>query len=134
MVESEIEIDPELLEEAKKRMKQLTYKDKQIIYQDYTNLTGDEVARLVPALTSIELETVGEKSRCLINFTGSFANKAALGALGESGKLTKHLYEKTAVLGITGIKKILMNTVNKITNLGAKSFTTEEEAKEWLIS
>ncbi len=129
----ESEIDPELIEEVRKRTKWVTYKDKQIFYQDYTDLSGDEVARLIPAFTSIELETIKEKSLCLINFTGSFANKAALSALGESGKLTKHLYEKTAVLGITGIKKILMNAINRVTNLGAKSFETEEEAKEWLI-
>ncbi len=131
MVENEI--DPELLEEAKKRSKWLTYKDKQIYFQDYRNLRGDEIARLIPAFTEVELNLVKEGSVQLLDFTNSFATKEAITALSNVANLTKHLYEKTAVLGITGIKKILLNAVNKVTNLGAKAFINLEEAQEWLI-
>lgn len=130
----EKEIDPELIEEAKRRTKWLTYKGEQIFFQDYTNLEGDEVACLIPAFTEIELDMVKEGSVQLLDFTESFANRAAINALAEAAKLTKHLYEKTAVLGITGIKKILLNALNRITNIGAKAFASEEEAKKWLIS
>ena len=130
----EKETDPELIEEAKRRTKWLTYKEKQIFFQDYTNLEGNEIARLIPAFTQLELDIVKEGSIQLLDFSSSFANKDALNTLGEAAKMTKHLYKKTAVLGITGLKKILLNALNRITSIGAKAFASEDEAKEWLIS
>ncbi|MFW9877795.1 MAG: hypothetical protein ACFFG0_32335 [Candidatus Thorarchaeota archaeon] len=41
--------------------------------------------------------------------------------------------KKPAVLGLTGVKKIFLNIVNKFTRLNAKMCSTMQEAKEWLI-
>lgn len=69
----------------------------------------------------------------LLDLRNSFANKDATDAFGESGKISKSLLKKTAVLGITGLKKILLNAVNRISSVEARAFNSEEEAKEWLI-
>ncbi len=54
-------------------------------------------------------------------------------AFTEAGKVTEELFSKTAVLGITGVKKILLNVVNKLTSVNAKPFTDIESAKDYLI-
>ena len=47
--------------------------------------------------------------------------------------MTEHLFAKTAVLGITGVEKILLNVVNKLTQVNAKAFSNIESAKDYLI-
>lgn len=42
--------DPELIKEAEARMEWVTHSEKKILYQDYTNLSGDEIAELFPFL------------------------------------------------------------------------------------
>ena len=50
----------------------------------------------------------------------------------EAGLLIKNMVDKQAMLGIIGIKKVLLNTYNKITKSSLKAFNTKEEACEWL--
>lgn len=47
-----------------------------------------------------------------------------------------HKISKRAVLGITGIKKILLAGYNKVSGKGVKAipFDTKEEALEYLVS
>jgi hypothetical protein len=130
----EQDIDPETMSEAESRMKWLTHNGKDILYEDYTNLTGEQIARLVPAITKITEEKDYKDILLLLDFTNSFANKEATNAFGESGKVSKDRLKKTAVLGITGVKKVLLNFVNRVSKVDAKPFSSEEDAKEWLIS
>lgn len=131
---SEEKFDPELIKKVEARMKWVKHSNKKILYQDYTNLDGDEIAELIPIFTYLELQYKEIDRLQLLNFTNSYASKPALNALSEAARVTKHLYTKTAVLGITGVKKILLNMLNRITSIGAKAFATEEKAKNWLIS
>ena len=115
-------------------MKWLTHKGKDILYEDYTNLTGEQIARLVPAITKITEEKDYKDILLLLDFTNSFANKEATNAFGESGKVSKDRLKKTAVLGITGVKKVLLNFVTRVSKVDARPFATEEEAKDYLVS
>ena len=130
----EQDIDPETISDAKSRMKWIPHKGKEILYEDYTNLTGEQIARLVPAITKITEDNDYKDILLLIDLSNSFANKDATNAFGESGKISKGRLKKTAVLGITGVKKVLLNFVNRVSKVDAKPFSSEEEAKEWLIS
>lgn len=129
----EQEIDPKLLDEIKGRQKWITYKEKEILYEDYTNLKGDEIAIRVPIFSHLEFQ-IGKKDMLLIvDLSNSYASKAAVKAFTEAGKITEEIFAKTAVLGITGVKKILLNAVNRLTNVNAKAFSDIESAKNYLI-
>ena len=130
----ERDIDPEIISEAESRMKWISHKGKDILYEDYTNLTGKQIARLVPAITKITEEKDYKDILLLLDLSNSFANKEATNAFGESGKISQGRLKKTAVLGITGVKKVLLNFVNKVSKVDAKPFDTEEEAKNYLVS
>jgi hypothetical protein len=128
------EFDAELLSQAKARMSWIDYKGKEILYDDYSGLTGDEMAKLIPVITHLTFESGKKDILLIVDVSNGYANKAAVSQFGESGNISKHLLTKTAVLGITGVKKILLNVVNTITSLNAKPFSSAEEAKEYLIS
>ena len=130
----EQDIDHETISDAKSRMKWITHKGKEILYEDYTNLTGEQIARLVPAITKLTEDNDYKDILLLLDLSNSYANKDAVNAFVESGKISKDRLTKTAVLGITGVKKVLLNFVNKFTNVGAKGLNTIEDAKDWLVS
>lgn len=125
--------DQNLFEEAKKRMEWLTYKGKEILYDDYRNLQANEFPPLVNAIYNLTLETGKKNLLIIVDVTDSYANKEAVEAFNIAAKDSKEITSKTAVLGITGLKKIFLNVVNKFSNIGAKPFDSIEEAKEWLI-
>jgi hypothetical protein len=127
-------IDPEILEEAKKRQSWITYKGKKILYDDYRNLQGDKFPVMVNAVLSLTLNSAEKGYLSLVDVRDSYANKETVDAFNNAGKAVKDIVYKTAVLGITGVKKILLNVVNKFSNVGAKPFNTMEEAKEWLVA
>ncbi len=116
------------------RVKWLDHKGKKTLYNDYTNLAGDEMLKPIKELGD-HLDNLDEKEILpLLDFRNSYANKANVEALRKSGERNKQLFKKVAVLGITGVKKVFLHMVNKLTGIGANPFDTEEEAKDWLIS
>ncbi len=129
----EHEIDPRLLDEIKERQKWITHKGKEILYEDYTNLNGEEIAMRIPIFSHLELQMGKKDMLLIIDLSNSYASKAAVKGFTEAGKQTGHLFAKTAVLGITGVKKVLLNVVNRLTSVNAKPFSDIEDAKDYLI-
>ena len=110
------------------------YKENDILYTDYKNLQGEEFVKIIKVLTE-DLLGMGKKDiLLLLDLQGSYANKEIVNEFIAAGKLSNPFVKKTAVLGITGVKKVLLNVVNKFTDVGANPFSTEEEAKDWLVS
>ncbi len=130
---SNVEITPDIMEEARSRMKYVTHKGMEIEINDFTNLRGDRFASIIKANTQISLNSDKRDLLGIIDVSNSYINKETLNAFNESGEATKHLIAKTAVVGVTGLKKIFLNVVNKFTKLEAKPFDTIEEAKDWLV-
>jgi hypothetical protein len=120
--------------EAKARMKWINYKGHEILLDDYTNVMPEQFAPLVQRITDLTFQSGKKDILLIVDVRGAFANKESVNAFSESGKKSKDLIKKTAVLGITGVKKIFLNIVNKFTGLNAKPLNTMEEAKEYLIN
>lgn len=116
------------------RTKWINYKGKKIISIDYTNLSGDEMLKYIDFNTEFYTNLDETDLLTLVDFTNAFGSKTNLDALKKSGATNKHKMKKTAVLGITGVKKIFLNVINSLINLGAKSFKNEEDALEWLVA
>jgi hypothetical protein len=53
--------------------------------------------------------------------------------LSELAKEGEHLVIKDAIVGVTGIKKILFQIYNAVVRVRTKAFDTEEAAREWLV-
>jgi hypothetical protein len=50
----------------------------------------------------------------------------------ELGKKTEPLNERSAIVGVTGMKSVLLNTYNFFTGGKLKAYKTEAEAMEYL--
>ena len=131
---TESRLDSEVLEEAKRLMKWITYKGKEILIHDYTNLLPKQIGPLVEAVAHITFETGKKNLLVIVDISNSYGNKEDVNAFKTAGKVYRLIVKKTAVLGITGLKKILINVVSKFSKIDAKQFNSIEEAKEWLVS
>ncbi|MCK5536338.1 MAG: hypothetical protein KAI79_05890, partial [Bacteroidales bacterium] len=52
--------------------------------------------------------------------------------LREAGKLAKSITKKSATVGLSSAKKIILNSINTFSQAKIKAFDTVEEAKDWL--
>ena len=110
----------------------IEHKGKQILYVDFRNLRDEKV-----------IETVEEEARLirqsptnvlvLANVAG--ATIASLEKLKSIGKSDIHpKIAKSALIGISGLKDILLRAYNSFTGSSTQSFPSEAAALDWLVS
>jgi hypothetical protein len=110
----------------------ITYKGKEISYLDYRGMKLEEILKTIDEASKKSL--LENKRRLqLTNITGVFAVPEFMNKVKEAGKKTKHLTSKSAVVGITGAKKLLLSAYITFTGTNMKAFDDEESAKEWLV-
>lgn len=119
------------------RGKFITHGGKEIYFIDYSNLKfEDEFLAAIKSTNDFreKVKASGKKDLLmLVDFTNSFVYGNAFSKIKESGKLTQSITKKTAVVGITGAKRTLLEIMNTITTLNVKPFDQLEDAKNWLI-
>jgi hypothetical protein len=91
--------------EAEARMKWITYKGHEILLDDYSNIMPEQFPPLIKRVTDLTFKSSKKDILLIVDVTGAYANKEAVSAFNEFGKKSKPLLKKTAVLGITGVKK-----------------------------
>ena len=112
----------------------ITHDGKRILYTDFRDCKSEA-----------EMEAVFEKAVQIVlaspqpvltmnNFEGFFPSGAFLRKLRTRGADYKHNVRAKAVLGVTGIKRTLINTYSVLTGIDARAFQTEAEALAYLAS
>ncbi|MEW6285450.1 MAG: STAS/SEC14 domain-containing protein [Chloroflexota bacterium] len=112
----------------------IEYNGKQIFYQDFSKLFFNSAA------VKAELEEVQKivKSQppdsvlVLSDFRDTNIGSDLLPALNTASAATKAHVHKTAVLGVTGIKRKLADLLTALTGQPLKYFDDVEAAKKWL--
>jgi hypothetical protein len=112
----------------------IEYKSTRILFVDYRGAkTPEEMIKILDEQERYEIKD--PRLRILTNFEGTYGNNAYMDKVKAYGKrLRGNSSVRQAVLGITGIKKILFEGYILFTgDKSTKTFATEDEAKEWLI-
>jgi hypothetical protein len=113
----------------------IEYKGKKIFYQDFSKLFYnsaavkaelDEVQKIVKAqpLNSVLV---------LTDMRDTHVGSDLLPAMNAASAATKDHVYKTAVLGVTGIKRKLADLLSQLTGQPLKYFDDAEAAKRWLV-
>ena len=110
----------------------ISYKGKEISYLDYRGMKLEEIIKTMDEATKSSLQE-NKRRLQLSNLTGVFAVPEFMDKVKEAGKKTRHLTIKSAVIGITGAKKLLLTAYSTFTGINIKAFDDEESAKEWLV-
>jgi hypothetical protein len=112
----------------------ITHEGKRIVYTDFRDCKSEA-----------EMEAVFEKAVQMVlaspepvltmnNFEGVAPSAAFLRTLRTRGADYRHKVKAKAVLGVTGVKKTLINTYSVLAGIDARAFDTEGEALAYLVS
>jgi hypothetical protein len=117
----------------------ITYKGKTIIHNDFRETKSNE-EMMIQILNQEKEYIVKQPDKSVLilsNFSGIHATRNFLDENQKVGKfLRSSKMKKSALVGIVGVQYIFVRAYATFTGLGniIKIFSTEEEAKEWLIS
>ena len=117
------------------RSKWIEYKEKRILYQDFSNLFYNTKA-IKEELEAVEAIVLAEPENSVLvisNFTNTEITTELMPILNEASNATKSHVYKTATVGLTGFKRTLGDLLSRLTGQPLMYFTNELEAKEWLI-
>ena len=111
----------------------ITHKGKRILFVDYTHCkTVDEMVKVLDDVKK-EYEKSPGNILAINDFNGTFGSSEFLNAAKKHKQLFDGKTHRSAVLGITGIKKILLNGYNAFITNKQMPFDTKEEALEYLV-
>ena len=114
------------------RSKWIDYKGKKIFFQDFSNLSYDTEA-VKQELAQVQAEVVSHPKNSLLilsDFRDTNLTTDLMPILNASSALTKEHVAKTAVLGVTGVKRTLADLLTRLTGQALKYFDTEEAERE----
>jgi hypothetical protein len=117
------------------KSKWIEYNGQKIFYQDFSNHFYNEKA-ITEELKEVEKIVLSQPHHSLLilsNFSNTEISSSLMPILNKSAEASKAHIRKTAVLGVTGVKRALAEMLARITGHSLSYFTTETEAKEWLI-
>ncbi len=116
------------------KSKWIEHKGKKIFYQDYSNhfFNEEPVKQELAEVQAIVISQPEDSTLVLTNFTNTEITKNLMPLLNEASITTKSHIHKTAVIGVTGIKRTLGDLLSRLTGQPLMYFTSEFDAKEWL--
>ena len=116
------------------KSKWIEHKGKRIFFADYSNFKDFELFKEeVDYSTSITIQEPEDSIRLLVDVTGTLGLPETVDYIQESANKDKENMKKTAVVGVTGYRRIFLRAVVQFTRMAVKSFDTLDEAKDWLV-
>jgi hypothetical protein len=112
----------------------IDYKGKKIIYIDYMGMNKDHMTEMIKKATQMILDAKSEEVLSLSNVTDCFFDKELLEVIKNQGAISLPHCKKAAVVGVTGIRSVLLSAANAFWPKARKPFDTVEEAKDWLVA
>lgn len=111
------------------------YKGKKIFYQNFSGLfynsaaVKDELAEVQEIVIQQPMDSV----LVLTDLRDTQIGGDVLSAMNAASTRTKDHVRKTAVLGVTGVKRTLGDMLSRLTGQPLMYFNNEIDAKEWLV-
>jgi hypothetical protein len=114
-------------------VKWIDHKGKRILYVDFRGMDEHQMIAQLDVLAKEIAQAPGELL-VLNNFEGASATTKFMARAKQTGKdRVGTKVTKSAALGITGVKEILLAGYNRFTGRSLVPFKTEAEALEWLV-
>ena len=111
----------------------ISYKNKNILHLKYSGLSPEAMCEQIKLATKTIIETKSTENLVITDMLDCFVDNDFVELAKEQGKLSLPFCQKSAIVGITGIKKILLKGVNAISPKPRVPFDTLDEAKEWIV-
>jgi hypothetical protein len=111
-----------------------THNGKKFLYVCFTSCdSNEEMIKLLEKELEM-LKAAGGHSLLLADFRDAYIQSDFMDRAKAIGKELEDLTDKSAILGITGAKKLLLMAYNKVSKGGLKPFDDETSAKDYLVN
>ncbi|MCQ3939185.1 MAG: hypothetical protein DPW18_19380 [Chloroflexi bacterium] len=116
------------------KSKWIEYNGRRIFHQDFSNNFFNEQAVIeeLKQVQEIVLNQPENSVLVLSDFSNTEITTTLMPILNEASTKTKSHVRRTAVLGVSGIKRALGDLLSRITGQELMYFSNEADAKEWL--
>jgi hypothetical protein len=111
----------------------ISHKGKKILYIDYSKMSLEEELEQIEKATRILVETKDKNNRTLSDMRNANIDQSFLDLSKEKGKISRQFTRKAAVLGVEGVRLVLLKMVNAFSGNARVPFPTMEQAKDWLV-
>jgi hypothetical protein len=113
----------------------IEHNGQRIFFQDFSNHFYNTNAVISELLEVQEIVKAQPLNSALIlsDFRNTNIGRELLPAMNEASAATKNHVKRTAVLGVSGVKRTLADLLSQLTGQTFKYFDDEFTAKEWLI-
>ena len=119
---------------ANKRIQFLEQDGKQILLLDATNMPpGDKFKQFIDDAKHVIHMQQKNSMRTLFDATNAYFDKETVDILKDFTASNRPYVKASAVVGITGLKKMMLELVSKFSNRTFKQCETREEAVAWLV-
>jgi len=114
--------------------KWIEHKGKKIFYQDFSKNFYNSAAIKAELADVQEVVIAQPKDSVLVlsDFRDTSVGSELLSSMNDASAATKSYVHKTAVLGVTGMKRKLADLLTALTGQSLKYFDDIETAKDWL--
>lgn len=117
------------------RSRWITHKGVRVFYQDFSGhniLDSDVVKQELAEVQVVVLQEPPNSLLVLSDFRETQIGKDLMELLTASSRVTKSHIKRTAVLGVTGTKRIFASMLIGLTGQQLSLFDSEESALDWL--
>ena len=113
----------------------IDHKNKRIFYQDFSKNFFNSAAVKAELAEVQKIVTAEPKDSVLVlsDFRDTTIGNDLLSSMNAASAATKQHVHKTAVLGVTGVKRKLADLLTALTGQPLKYFDDIEAAKNWLV-
>jgi hypothetical protein len=112
--------------------KTLTYKDKQIIHISFKGMSSlDDICDLIERSKLLIHSQPAKSVYSVTDITDMHVSPQIKDMFLDFIKSNKPYMKASAVIGVTGLKQFIFNTITKLTGRDIKSFDSEQQAKDW---
>jgi hypothetical protein len=107
--------------------------ERNTVLVDYSNMKPMElIAEAERVHNEARLHLSEMKVKVLVDVTGASMSSEAVRALKDATKRDSAMVERTAIVGVTGLKRILADAIATFSGTQTRCFDTKHEALEWL--
>lgn len=117
------------------RVSNITHLGKKILYLNFANCKQPQ--EILSAIENAKKEVVRNPPKSLLTLTDvsdSLFPKELVDAMRDLAAHNKPYVKAAALVGITGMKKYILNTVIKLTGRKLEAFDNQDIAKSWLVN
>ena len=119
---------------AEPRVRFIEWKGKQICYHDFSNIhkVEEAMAAIAESRALVRKQPLNSVLT-LTNSEGSRFNREIVEALKELTKGNKPYVKAGAIIGLTGIQRVVYIAVTQFTGRRLPTYTSADEAKDYLV-